>query len=969
MSSFRIPHRLSRMTRILALRHSRCALLSVTLCAGAVMNAPASAATGSDVKPATAATAASSKAATAIKLPHGVSQGPAAEGISEYRFANGFKLLMFPDDSKPTVVVNMTYLVGSRHENYGETGMAHLLEHLMFKGSPKYPAIPQEFSKRGMRFNGTTSLDRTNYYETFQASDDNLKWALSMEADRMLNSHIARKDLDSEMTVVRNEFEAGENSPTSVMLKRMQGIAYDWHSYGRPTIGNRSDIENVKIENLQAFYRTYYQPDNAVLLVAGKFDPQQVLNLVNQRFGAMPKPKRKLPEFWTVEPTQDGEREFTIRRSGDIQLVALSYKMPSNLHPDTDPLAFAASILADSPNGRLHKKLVESGKASAVYNMQLSGYAPGLQIIGAVVKKDAPIEQVKQELINAVESFGSTLPTAEEIERVKRANANAFEKLLNNPQQLGVEMSNAIALGDWRLLFADRDETARVTAQQVADAANKYFRRDNRTVGLYVPDEHPQRSDVPAAPTVEKILQDYTPRPPVAAGESFDPAPANILARTQLLQPGQDQRSRLKLALLPKKSRGATVSVSMNLEFGDEKNLFGKRAVAQMTASMLMRGTQSLTRQQLADEFSRLKISGGIYGFQTTRENLAPALALAADILRHPRFDAAEFEQLRSEILVNLEASRNEPAARASEATALHFNHYPDGDWRAAQTLDQKIAGIKAVTLEQVKAFHREFYGASHGELAVVGDFDVNATRAAIDSAFGGWDSAAAYQRVLPSYADIAPTRSLINTPDKENGFYLARTNVQLRDSDPDYAALAVANYLFGGASLKSRLADRVRQKEGLSYGISSSLNIGALSDAGSFVISAISAPQNLDKVDAAVKDELQRVVREGFTQEELDRAKSGILQQRNQARAQDGSIATGWTALLDLDRDFLWQQQMDERIAALTLAQVNTALRRHIDPARISVAIARDEVKASAANSAGAAGAASIAPAAVTAK
>ncbi len=180
------------------------------------------------------------------------------EGITEYRLPNGLKVLLYPDQSKPTVTVNITYLVGSRHENYGETGMAHLLEHLVFKGTPKNPDIDKNFNKRGMRTNGTTSQNRTNYFELFQAGDDNLEWALQMEADRMINSFIAKKDLDSEMTVVRNEYEEGENQPFGVMMKRMQSVAYDWHNYGNSTIGNRSDIENVKIENLQAFYRLYY---------------------------------------------------------------------------------------------------------------------------------------------------------------------------------------------------------------------------------------------------------------------------------------------------------------------------------------------------------------------------------------------------------------------------------------------------------------------------------------------------------------------------------------------------------------------------------------------------------------------------------------------------------------------------------------------------------------------------------------
>ncbi|EJN09376.1 pitrilysin family protein [Herbaspirillum sp. YR522] len=926
----------------------RSSILAAALCAALSLSSLAAlAASAADASTTRTAAPKAPRNAAPGTLPAGVTQGPSAEGITEYRFANGLKLLMFPDDSKPTVTVNITYLVGSRHENYGETGMAHLLEHLMFKGTPSYAAIPQEFSKRGMNFNGTTWLDRTNYYETFQAGEDNLRWAIAMEADRMINSNIARKDLDTEMTVVRNEFESGETSPNSVMLKRMQSIAYDWHSYGRATIGNRSDIENVGIDNLRAFYRTYYQPDNAVLLVAGKFEPAQVLQWVNQSFGRIARPKRSLPQFWTVEPTQDGERQFVIRRKGDIQLVAVAYKMPSSLHSDTNALAFAGAILADTPNGRLHKSLVESGRASGVYHMQLNGLAPGLQIIAAVVKPGVDINPVKDELIAAIESFSTSPPTDAEMDRLRRESANVFEQMQNNPQQMAVTLSSAIALGDWRLLMLDRDAEQQVTSAQVAAAAAKYLRRDNRTVGLYLPEENLQRTEVPGAPTVDSLLQQYKPRAAVAAGEAFEPAPGNIEQRTTLVAPGQAPHTALKLALLPKKSRGATVAVRLNLEFGDQQTLFGQKTVAQMTATMLMRGTARLDRRQLADEFTRLKISGGIYGFQTTRDNLIPAIQLVSEVLRHPRLDAAEFEQLKSETLVGLEASRNEPESRASEALALHFNRYPAGDWRAAQTLDERIAATRAVTLDQVRDFHRRFYGASNGELAVVGDFDPVATRQAIDDAFGGWNSDAPYARVLPAWADIAATRELVDTPDKENGVYYARQNVRLLDSDPDYPALAVANYLLGGASLKSRLADRVRQQDGLSYGIASGLNIGAISDAGSFVVRAIAAPQNLDRVDAAVREEITRLLKDGFTQDELLRAKSGILQQRNQQRAQDSGMANGWTSLLNLGRTYTWQQQLDLKIADLTLAQVNAAARKYFDPARMSVVIARDGNKA----------------------
>ena len=228
------------------------------------------------------------------------------EGVTEYRLANGLRVLLFPDSSKPTITVNMTYLVGSRHEGYGETGMAHLLEHLMFKGSKNYPEPTKEFTRRGFKMNGSTWLDRTNYFVSFNAVDDNLDWALGWSADAMVNSFIAQKDLDTEMTVVRNEYEMGENNPVSVLLKRMQSVLFDWHNYGNSTIGARSDIEHVKIENLQAFYHRYYQPDNAVLMVSGKFDEAETLKKIERIFGAIPKPTRELPKLWTEDRFASG---------------------------------------------------------------------------------------------------------------------------------------------------------------------------------------------------------------------------------------------------------------------------------------------------------------------------------------------------------------------------------------------------------------------------------------------------------------------------------------------------------------------------------------------------------------------------------------------------------------------------------------------------------------------------------------
>ncbi|MBN2320042.1 MAG: insulinase family protein, partial [Acidobacteria bacterium] len=363
-------------------------------------------------------------------LPEGVEKIASVEGITEYRLSNGLRVLLFPEPSKPTITVNITYLVGSASESYGETGMAHLLEHLMFKGSPKHPDIPQELTEHGARPNGSTSYDRTNYFETFQATDENLEWALDLEADRMVHSFIAKKDLDSEMTVVRNEFEIGENDPLGVLQERVLSTAYLWHNYGNSPIGARSDIENVPIERLQAFYRKFYQPDNAVLIVAGKIDESKTLNLVVEKFGAIPRPARSLPNLYTAEPTQDGERSVVLRRVGDTKLIFVVYHIPSGSHPDQAEVSLLARILSDTPSGRLYKALVETQKASSVAGGVLALHDPGVMAFLAEVREENSLEEARDILLDTVEKIVDSPITEEEMQRARTATLKNIDLTL-----------------------------------------------------------------------------------------------------------------------------------------------------------------------------------------------------------------------------------------------------------------------------------------------------------------------------------------------------------------------------------------------------------------------------------------------------------------------------------------------------------------------------------------------------------
>jgi zinc protease len=869
------------------------------------------------------------------------------EGITEYRLANGLRVLLFPDPSKQTITVNITYLVGSRHENYGETGMAHLLEHMLFKGSTRHPDIPKELGEHGARPNGTTSWDRTNYFETFNASEENLRWALDLEADRMVNSFVRKSDLDTEMTVVRNEFEGGENNPTSVLFKRLLSVAYDWHNYGNLPIGARSDIEGVPIERLQAFYKTYYQPDNALLLVAGKIDEAATLAMVQEYFGAIPKPSRVLPQFYTEEPVQDGERLVTLRRTGDTQFAGVAYHIAPGAHEDSAAIQVLNEIMGAAPAGRLHKELVATGKAAAVFSGSLNIRDPGMAYYGAQVRDGQPLEPVLGQLTTVTEGTAAKPITDEEVERARTTLLAQYELGLNNSERVGLALSDFEAMGDWRLLFLHRDRIRALKTADVQKVWANYFKPSNRTAALFIPTKEPQRATMPASPDVAALVKDYKGDAKRVEGEVFDPSPENIEARTVRKQlPGG-----LEMAMLPKKTRGGAVFAGMALRFGDLKSLANLGDAPTMATMMLMRGTTRHTRQQLEDEFDRLKTrinmnswgSGMYVSLETTRENLPAAMTLLAEVLREPAFGAKEFEELRSERIAGAEQQRGDPSQVADTAFQKALKPYPKGDIRYVDSVDEAVADMKSVTREQVQRFHKDFFGAQPAQFSAVGDFDAAALEAQVVKLFGDWKAPKSFARVPTDYHDVATQNQSFKTPDKAQAIFLAGQNLKVRDDDPDYPALAFGNYIIGGGFMNSRLITRIRVKEGLSYGAGSQLQADSFDKSGTFMAYAIYAPQNLAKLEQVFNEEIAKVLKDGFTAEEIAAAKSGWSQGRSVSRSQDNELMGRLGHFLFLDRTLAWDAELEKKVMALDGEQIRAALNRHIDPSKFVVIKAGD--------------------------
>ena len=888
-------------------------------------------------------------AASGAALPAGVTPGASVEGISEYTLANGLKVLLFPDASQPKVTVNITYLVGSRMENYGDTGMAHLLEHMVFKGTPTRGNLMAALGQRGMAFNGTTWYDRTNYFETFPASDESLDWALGMEADRMVNSTVLRKDLDSEMTVVRNEMERNENSPVRILIQRTTAAGFDWHNYGKDTIGARTDVERVDIGRLQAFYHLYYQPDNAVLIIAGAFDPDRALALVAKYFGPIPKPTRVLPKLYTDEPVQDGAREVTLRRVGNTQWLSAMYHTVPGAHPDAIAISAAVDAMTVSPGGRLYKALVETRKAAAVDDFVYTGYDPGFAMFLAQVPENEPLDAARSTMLQVIEEVSKQPFSQAEIDRVRAKALKAIDETINDPQRLGIALSGSIASGDWRLFFLHRDRWRALTPADVDRVAGAYFKPANRTVGEFIPDARPDRAPAPPSVDVAAMVKDYKGDPAVAAGESFEATPANLDARAERYTLADG----MKVALLPKKTRGGTVHFYLSMHYGDEASIKGREGEARLTGSMLLRGTSRHSRQEIEDTLDRLRASVSISGAQTkltargqtVRANLAPTLDLLAEVLQQPAFPAAELDTLKRAQTAGIEQERSDPRAIAVRALARYDNPYPKGDDRYTPTFDEELAELKAPDVDRLKDFHRSFYGASAAELSIVGDFDVAAVKDQLQRLFGAWSAPTRYARVpdplVPKRAAAMP----IETPDKANAFLIGQTGFALRDDDPDYPALMLANHLLGG-STNSRLWNRIRQKEGLSYGIGSSMHVSSWEPNTTMSISAIFAPENLQRLRSGVQDEIERAQREGFSAEEVADGKRALLQQRRLARTQDATLAAALNEQSFVGRTFAYSAKLDAALESLDAPAVNAALRKYLKPDAFASVFAGDFAK-----------------------
>lgn len=411
------------------------------------------------------------------------------DGILEYRLnANGLQVLLAPDPNAPVAGFMVTYHVGSRNEAIGYTGATHLLEHLMFKGSKNFnkenkKTIWEIIETKGAIVNATTWNDRTNYFEIMPK--EHLSMAITLEADRMRHAHIREEDRQSEMTVVRNEFERGENSPKEALDKQIWALAYEAHPYHHSTIGWRSDIEKVSIARLKQFYNDFYWPDNATASVVGGFDMKETLTMIVKEFGKHSKKKGEYLAMYTEEPKQEGERRATVARAGNTDLVGIAHKVPAAMHTDIPALTILSLILADGKTSRLYRTLVDSAQATDASTNCFQFHDPSLLITYVTLAPNIPHLKIENLVKNEYRKIAEKGISLTELNRAKRSIRTYIASLRDGPSAFLLALNEQIAAGDWTRFATFPKRLAQVSAKEVQKVARQYLTDDQSTVGWF----------------------------------------------------------------------------------------------------------------------------------------------------------------------------------------------------------------------------------------------------------------------------------------------------------------------------------------------------------------------------------------------------------------------------------------------------------------------------------------------------
>ena len=846
-------------------------------------------------------------------------------GIKEYKMtSNNLRVLLKKDKSAPVATFMVTYEVGSRNEAIGYTGSTHLLEHLMFKGSRKFNttkgnSVFQTLQSLGARMNATTWLDRTNYFAVLPS--EHLESLIEIEADRMRNAWIKEEDRQSEMTVVRNEFERGQNSPSGVLDEHIWATAYHAHPYHHSTIGWKEDIENVSIERLKEFYDTFYWPNNATAIAIGDFEEKDALAMIKKHFGKIRKSTKPIPEVYTAEPEQEGIRTVTLKRAGQQGIVGVAHKTPSATNKDAAAFMVLSSILSSGKNSRFYKNITDKGLTTSIYIWDSLFKDPGLFTVYANLSPDVKHKTVESLIIQEYEKIKTDGVTEAEVKKAQAQLVAAMKFSQDGSYAIASGLNEAIASGDWTLYTTYSEKIKNVTKEDVQRVVVEYFKEDLSTVGYFIPKNKGAQGEraITSAKELEKIKKKYI------TGAEEESLSSKIVQSEPI--------SGVRLFSL---ERGSGVVTMQGSFLGGDVYSNENRRVSDMVASMLDQGTKNMSKFEISEKLesvgARLNFFNGQarVGFsgKFLEEDTEMVFEIMADQIKNPLFSEQELEKVKKRAIAGYKRSKESTRGNAMNNMLEAF--YGKDHQNSPTNPDQAIEDIKKITAQNLEEYHSKNYGTGSMVIVVVGDIKHQELEKMVKESFGGWKKSPLNTKKEERVASKKAGKVYLTMQDKTSTDFLVGTALEIDRYHPDYLPLYLGTHTLGG-NFSARLMQTVRVKEGLTYGINSSLSGFGNGNDGYWMVGGTFAPQLLSKGESSTLREVKLWLEKGITQKELDVTKSTLTGGFQVGFDTTGGLASGILSAVVTHNSLEYLDSYPEQVKKITLDQVNEAIKKYI--------------------------------------
>ena len=865
-----------------------------------------------------------------------------AGGMSAYTLANGFKIILIPFPTASNVRVELLVKTGSKLEGYGETGMAHLLEHMLFKGAGSRKNIKEDLTALGASWNGTTNADRTNYFETLSSDPEKLDEVIRLEADRFIHAKFTKADLDSEMTVVRNELENSERNPSRLVMDALARNTFIWHGYSRSTIGARTDIENTSYEALRAFHRKHYRPDNAALIVSGNFDVQRVVALTTKLFSAAKNPSTAKPRNWTFDSPQALTQRSELYASVGTTVVASAWKLPGLSERDAHALDLAVTAVCDADWGSLRKELVTNRGLAVTASCSTSTEADYSRLMAfAKAGQDADAQTLSNELIRHIQDMANKGVTQEQLERARLSEMNQIERAFDSHESIARIVSQYEVAGDWRLMFWVRDVVKSLQLEEANAALKKWVVATNRSDVLL---RHTEATSplVITPPALASTRVEGKTWPSIFS--DADPAPKSLVELSKSTRSFVLDGDKASASLIRRKTQGDKVWLVLENDYGTAETLSHRKNACTAASYLMGFGGGGLTRDVLSRRMEELKATWNLrlsgMSMEVPRKNLDKVFEILFSVWSEPLLPLNEFESYKSGLLASYESQLKSPVALADNATRLRFDNFPKGHWSKPKTYEEQIADAKSLSYEDVQRCVKDFAKISHARVGVVGNLHEQDIRALwVKAALT--NSEMKYQRIAdptaPTKVDTALIR--VDKPDTPNARVLGVAVVALSRQSKDFPALQLAVEVMGG-NASSLIWKELREKDGLAYSTGMQVSGSMMDDRTTIQLYATSASAQADKAMEKLKMVLQRVLDEGLSDADIARAKKTWVERRKAFLGRESNFASTLAdALLD-GYDFLARAKFDESIEQVTAKQATDVLRKYLLQAPIVWAV-----------------------------